>query len=121
MTTRACSSRTCRATGRPGAAPELGERIPLGKAHVVRAGSDVTVISYSRTVNDCVAVADKLAKEGIDVELIDLRTIAPLDTRHRARIGREDAARGDRARSREELSASVPRSRRASTRICSAS
>ena len=64
----------------PGPAPEQGMRIPLGKAHVKRPGKDVTVISYSRTMNDCVAVADKLAKDGIDVELIDLRTIAPLDT-----------------------------------------
>ena len=64
----------------PGPAPEQGVRIPLGKAHVKRQGNDVTVISYSRTMNDCVAVADKLAKDGIDVELIDLRTIAPLDT-----------------------------------------
>ena len=64
----------------PGPAPQQGMRIPLGKAHVLRGGSDVTVISYSRTMNDCIAVADKLAKEGIKVELIDLRTIAPLDT-----------------------------------------
>ena len=42
-------------------------------------GSDVTLISYSRMVGDCVAVADKLAKEKIRVEVIDLRTIAPLD------------------------------------------
>jgi pyruvate dehydrogenase E1 component beta subunit len=64
----------------PGPAPKTGERIPLGKAHVARPGSDVTVISYSRIFNDCVAVADKLAAEGIGVELVDLRTIAPLDT-----------------------------------------
>ncbi len=63
----------------PGPAPESGVRIPLGKAHVLRPGSDVTVISYSRTMNDCVAVADKLAKEGINAELLDLRTISPLD------------------------------------------
>ena len=63
----------------PGPAPQKGVRIPLGKANVLRGGSDVTVISYSRTVGDCAAVADKLAKENISVELIDLRTIAPLD------------------------------------------
>jgi pyruvate/2-oxoglutarate/acetoin dehydrogenase E1 component len=39
----------------------------------------VTLISYSRTVHDCAAVAEKLAKEGIRVEVIDLRTISPLD------------------------------------------
>jgi acetoin:2,6-dichlorophenolindophenol oxidoreductase subunit beta len=63
----------------PGAMPEPGKRIPLGKANVVREGSDVTVISYSRIFNDCAAVAAKLAGEGISVELIDLRTISPLD------------------------------------------
>jgi acetoin:2,6-dichlorophenolindophenol oxidoreductase subunit beta len=63
----------------PGAAPERGVRIPLGKANILRSGGDVTLISYSRILNDCIAVADKLAKEKIDVELIDLRTIAPFD------------------------------------------
>ncbi|MFL6625897.1 MAG: alpha-ketoacid dehydrogenase subunit beta [Burkholderiaceae bacterium] len=63
----------------PGAPPQPGQRIPLGKANVLREGSDVTLISYSRTVHDCVAVADKLAAEGIRVEVIDLRTISPLD------------------------------------------
>ncbi len=63
----------------PGSPPQVGLRIPLGKANVLREGSDVTLISYSRTVHDCVIVADKLAKEGIQVEVIDLRTISPLD------------------------------------------
>lgn len=63
----------------PGPAPEPGVRIPLGQAHVLRSGSDVTFVSYSRTVRDCVAVAEKLAKEGVQSEVIDLRTISPLD------------------------------------------
>ena len=63
----------------PGSPPQVGQRIPLGKANVLREGSDVTLISYSRTVHDCAIVADKLAKEGIQVEVIDLRTISPLD------------------------------------------
>ena len=63
----------------PGSLPERGARIPLGQASVVRAGKDVTVVSYSRVMNDCRAVVDKLAGEGIDAELIDLRTIAPWD------------------------------------------
>lgn len=63
----------------PGAAPQRGVRIPLGKANVLRTGGDVTVISYSRIMGDCVAVADRLANEGINVELVDLRTIAPFD------------------------------------------
>jgi pyruvate dehydrogenase E1 component beta subunit len=63
----------------PGPAPERSVRIPLGKAHVSRAGRDVTLVSYSRTVGDCLAVAEKLAGEGISAEVIDLRTISPLD------------------------------------------
>src|SRR6202011_1585246 len=60
-------------------APEPGVRIPLGRAKVLRAGSDVTVITYSRTIADCVAVAEKLSKEGVSVEVVDLGTISPLD------------------------------------------
>jgi pyruvate dehydrogenase E1 component beta subunit len=63
----------------PAPAPEPGVRIPLGRANVLRAGGDVTVITYSRTVADCAAVAEKLGAQGVGVELIDLRTIAPLD------------------------------------------
>src|SRR5580698_352514 len=63
----------------PGPAPALGKRIPLGKAHILRSGKDVTLVSYSRTVVDCSAVAEKLAAEGIQAEVIDLRTIAPFD------------------------------------------
>jgi pyruvate dehydrogenase E1 component beta subunit len=63
----------------PGDAPEPGLRIPLGKAHVARAGSDVTLIAYSRAVNDCLAAAKALEAQGISAEVIDLRTVAPLD------------------------------------------
>jgi pyruvate dehydrogenase E1 component beta subunit len=63
----------------PGAVPERGMRIPLGQAKVVREGTDVSIITYSRQVWDAVAVADKLAKEGKSVEVLDLRTISPLD------------------------------------------
>lgn len=63
----------------PGPAPAPGVRIPLGKANILRQGSDVTVVSYSREMSDCVAVAERLGKEGINVELVDLRTIVPLD------------------------------------------
>lgn len=62
-----------------GPAPEPGLRIPLGKAAVVRAGTDVTVVSYGRPVAQAVALADKLAGEGISVEVVDLRTVSPLD------------------------------------------
>jgi len=63
----------------PGPAPARGVRIPLGKANVVREGKDATVIAYSRQVVDACAAAENLAKDGISVEVIDLRTIAPFD------------------------------------------
>lgn len=63
----------------PGTPPVSGERVPLGKAKVVRQGTDVTVISYSRTLHDVVEVAYDLAQQNISVEVIDLRSIAPLD------------------------------------------
>ena len=53
--------------------------IPLGKAEIKRAGKDVTLVSYSRMVSFALAAADELAKQGIDAEVIDLRTIKPLD------------------------------------------
>jgi pyruvate dehydrogenase E1 component beta subunit len=62
-----------------GIPPEKGVRIPLGKANVVRSGKDVTLVTYSRTVADCLSVAEKLSKDGIDCEVIDLRTVAPWD------------------------------------------
>jgi acetoin:2,6-dichlorophenolindophenol oxidoreductase subunit beta len=62
-----------------GPAPERRKRIPLGKANVIRRGTDVTLISYSRAVTQCAEAAAQVAKEGIDVELIDLRTVAPFD------------------------------------------
>jgi pyruvate dehydrogenase E1 component subunit beta len=53
--------------------------VPIGKAKVVSAGKDVTLITHSRMVNLCKQVTLEFAKEGIGVELIDLRTIKPLD------------------------------------------
>jgi pyruvate/2-oxoglutarate/acetoin dehydrogenase E1 component len=64
---------------KPGVPPEPGRRIPLGKANIARPGKDLTLVSYSRTVSDCLAVAEKLSKEGVDCEVIDLRTVAPWD------------------------------------------
>ena len=65
--------------GAKGAKPPAGHTVPLGKAKVVRAGTDVTVVSVSRMVHEAVAAADALAGRGISVEVIDLRTVAPLD------------------------------------------
>ena len=61
----------------PGPVP--GERIPLGRARIARAGTDATIVAWSRMVWDALAAAEILAAEGIDVEVIDLRTITPLD------------------------------------------
>lgn len=58
----------------------LGDyRIPLGVAKVKREGSDITLVTYGMFVARCLAVADQLAKEGISVEVIDLRTLMPID------------------------------------------
>ena len=52
---------------------------PIGKAAVAREGSDVTVVSYGRTLNVCLDAAGDLAKEGIEAEVVDLRSLVPLD------------------------------------------
>jgi len=62
-----------------GMLPEPGYRIPLGSAAIVREGLDVTLVSYGRQVSDCLAAADSLAAEDIRAEVIDLRTLSPLD------------------------------------------
>ncbi len=54
--------------------------LPIGKARIVREGSDVTIVAYSISVGLALEAAEELAKEGIDAEVIDLRTIRPLDT-----------------------------------------
>ena len=54
--------------------------LPIGNAAVVREGSDVTLVGYSRSVGFALEAANTLAEEGIDAEVIDLRTIRPLDT-----------------------------------------
>jgi pyruvate/2-oxoglutarate/acetoin dehydrogenase E1 component/TPP-dependent pyruvate/acetoin dehydrogenase alpha subunit len=58
----------------------LGDyRIPLGVAKVLREGTDLTLVSYGWQVHQCLAAAEELAKEGISAEVIDLRTLVPLD------------------------------------------
>jgi len=61
--------------------PEGDYRVPLGSARIARAGTDLTLISYGRQVLDCLALAERLAAEGFSLEVIDLRTLQPLDTR----------------------------------------
>jgi len=59
--------------------PPADHLVPIGKAKVIREGTDLTLVSWSRMVQDCLAAAQVLADEGVSVEVIDLRTISPLD------------------------------------------
>lgn len=60
--------------------PDMDDYIvPIGKARIFREGSDVTIVSYSITVGEALKAADMLAEQGISAEVIDLRTIRPLD------------------------------------------
>ena len=77
--------------------------LPIGRSTVVRAGTDVTVVSVSRMVHEAVAAAEELAADGVSVEVIDLRTIAPLDLAARARVGGQDRPPADRPRGRRAL------------------
>jgi pyruvate dehydrogenase E1 component beta subunit len=85
--------------GERGEVPEGEHLVPIGKAEVKRPGSEVTLITYSRSLKTTLAAAEKLVEEGIDPEVIDLRSIRPLDIEallgsvvktHRAVIVEED-------------------------------
>ena len=56
------------------------EALPTGKARIARVGRDMTIVAYSAMVHEALAVAEELVGEGIEVEVVDLRTIKPLDT-----------------------------------------
>jgi pyruvate/2-oxoglutarate/acetoin dehydrogenase E1 component len=56
-----------------------GEPNPLGRAKVVRSGHDVTLVSAMKGVHDCLAAADLLSSSGVEAEVIDLRTVRPID------------------------------------------
>jgi pyruvate dehydrogenase E1 component beta subunit len=62
-----------------GPVPDGDHLVPIGKANVERAGNDLTIVSYSMTMNRVREAADLLAGQGINAEVIDLRTIAPID------------------------------------------
>ena len=67
--------------GRSFELPEIDDyTLPIGKARIMREGSDVTIVSYSIGVGLALEAADTLAGEGIEAEVIDLRTLRPLDT-----------------------------------------
>ncbi|WP_298405710.1 alpha-ketoacid dehydrogenase subunit beta [Ferrimicrobium sp.] len=62
-----------------GDVPEESYTVPIGKAAITRSGTDVTVVTLSLSVHHSLDVADELAKEGIECEVVDLRSLVPLD------------------------------------------
>ena len=62
-----------------GEVPHEDYRIPIGKADIKRPGADMTVISYGLMLHYCLEAADELASDGVEVEVLDLRTLRPLD------------------------------------------
>jgi pyruvate dehydrogenase E1 component beta subunit len=67
--------------GHTGEVPKLDDYvIPIGKARVARSGGNVTIISWSNGMTYALKAAEELAKEGIEAEVVDLRTLRPLDT-----------------------------------------
>lgn len=69
-----------RMLGTRGIVPEERYTVPLGQAKVSREGTDVTVVSHGRTALECLTAAEQLQAEGISVEVVDLRSLSPLDT-----------------------------------------
>ena len=65
--------------GDKGEVPEEEYVIPLGVADIKRSGKDVTIVSFGKIIKEAYLAADELAKEGIECEIIDLRTVRPLD------------------------------------------
>ncbi|AUX18875.1 pyruvate dehydrogenase complex E1 component subunit beta [Flavobacterium columnare] len=62
-----------------GEVPEGEYTIPIGVADIKREGTDVTIVSFGKIIKEAYTAADELAKEGISVEIIDLRTVRPMD------------------------------------------
>jgi pyruvate dehydrogenase E1 component beta subunit len=62
-----------------GEVPDELDALPMGQAHVVRAGTDCTIVAYSRMTHVAIEAAAALEKEGISVEIVDLRSLRPLD------------------------------------------
>ncbi|MBN2506035.1 MAG: alpha-ketoacid dehydrogenase subunit beta [Verrucomicrobia bacterium] len=56
------------------------EALPVGKARIARAGRDMSIVTYSAMLHEALAVADELAAEGTEIEVVDLRSVKPLDT-----------------------------------------
>jgi pyruvate dehydrogenase E1 component beta subunit/2-oxoisovalerate dehydrogenase E1 component beta subunit len=59
----------------------VGERtLPAGKARIARVGRDITIVTYGAMLHEALSVANELATEGIEIEIVDLRTVKPIDT-----------------------------------------
>lgn len=65
--------------GDKGEVPEGDYVLPLGVADIKREGTDVTIVSFGKIIKEAFLAADELAKEGISCEIIDLRTVRPMD------------------------------------------
>ncbi len=76
--------------------------LPIGRARIRRPGDDVTVVTYGGMVRVALEAAEALAADGIDCEVIDLRTLKPWDRGDRARFGRQDGSSGSGAGASED-------------------
>lgn len=74
-----CFLESERMYGDKGEVPEGEYLLPIGKAHIARKGKDVTIVSFGKMMKVALGAAAELEKEGVDVEVIDLRTIRPMD------------------------------------------
>jgi 2-oxoisovalerate dehydrogenase E1 component beta subunit len=63
-----------------GEVPDEEYTLPIGKADVKRIGRNITLVSYGLTLHYCLEAAEVMAAEGVDIEVVDLRTLTPLDT-----------------------------------------
>ena len=66
--------------GNRGHVPEESYTVPLGEANIVREGSDVSIVTYSRMVGESISAANTLSENGIEAEVLDLRSLQPMDT-----------------------------------------
>ncbi len=90
--------------------------VPLGVADIKREGRDLTIVTYGAMVHECLAAAERLSKEGAECEVIDLRTLCPLDKRRVSRQRAQDVAGARRLRSAPDRRRSAARWRRSSRR-----
>ena len=86
-----------------GPVPEEEYTVPIGSADVKRQGSDVTVVAISKMVHEALAAAEELEAEGVSAELLDPRTLVPLDRGAIRASGAEDRASGHRGRGLPDL------------------